>query len=597
MESISISANGNSPQVKMIGGMMVEKGFLPMTSRPIESTTTKSNYEKSLNINANATELALNERYRRLIPYMTFYYANDLATPPPDRVRTIEVEKAHIVEAKDSTNERQPKKMYYSQRNIPRYQGNRLTQYNIASANPTKIFYKDGVPIYQSPSRVGPNYNPLLSEHPVYDYDTGRISQKLPGPTYTALNKRPYLNLYNEESPNIRYYLSEKEPTPKYKLVPYDNAQFPPVKVSYVQTPVEVPYRPTQIKAPYEPNFPVKVTYEQPFTKAPYKQPVRLSYVPQQEVKATIEQSQFKEYEQQSVQKAYESPPVKINYGQTPAKAAHERSPVKSPYESAPVKVTYEPKVPQHDNIYQPRKPVIVSVLVPKELHMKPRPVRPPFAYNNGNSYQVRKQPAIVSESYYEKQRPQVVSEPVIESGFKPIVNPTEYSTEAPIYTSTLSQVTVESDYEVEKQSLPYVEPSAATPDTRPNYYQYVVDQPTQNPLKETLPSAVTLASLLNSLQVNKSVPKPITRDNVASSIRTLLQVLNNLKEAQSNDGVILNPVLSTPKPFVSNKVVHIVSSPDIEAATPEVVDPDLHEEPYLAEVNTPSQHLEGKDN
>lgn len=483
--SISITSNGNSPKVKMIGGMMVDvqKGFVPMISN-IE-TTTKSNYEKSRNITngINSTKLSLNERYRRLIPYMTFYYANDVATPTTDSTRNVEVEKAQIVEANDIFHsvQRQPKKIFYpSQRNIPRFQGNRLTQYNITSANPTKIFYKDGVPVYQSPVKASPNINPFLSDVSYNtDYDHRRFipkqTVKSQGVTFISPTRKPFLNLYNEETPNIRYYFPEKEQAPKYKLVPYE--QTPPFKIS-----------------------------------------------------------------------------------------------------------------PQKETIYEIRKPVVVStVLVPNELHMKPRPVRPHALYDN--SQHVRKQPSIVSESYYEKQRPRPVTvEPVIESGFRPIATPPEYTTESHIYSSTEPESPEAPEYGIEKRPPQLIAPDPEEP--KQKYYQYVVEQP-QYPTKQTVSNTVSLASLLNSLQVNKSIPKPITRENVASSIKTLLQVLNVLKSVEHpSEG----PVLSTPKPFIApNVVAELNRLSNIESHNPELSAPELNEDHYLAEVEPPSQHLDGE--
>lgn len=469
----------------MIGGMMVDlqKGFVPMTLNV--ETTTKSNYEKSRNItnSINSTKLSLNERYRRLIPYMTFYYANDIATPTTDSTRNVEVEKAQIIEAKDIGHsiQRQPKKILYSsQRNTPRFQGNRLTHYNIASANPTKIFYKDGVPVYQSP--VSQNINPFLSDVSFNtDYDQGRFipkhTVKSPGVTFISSTRKPFLNLYNEGTPNIRYYLSEKDQAPKYKLVPYE-----------------------------------------------------------------------------------QTPPIKIT--------------------------------PHKETIYEVRKPVVVStVFVPKELYVKPRPVRPHVIYND-NTQHVRKQPSIISESYYEKQRPQSVAvEPVIESGFRPIVSPPEYTTEASIYSSTHPESPVLHTFDIEKRPPQLFEQITEAPveNAKPNYYQYAVDKPQYKPAKQTTSNTVTLASLLNSLQVNKSIPKPITRENVASSIRTLLQVLNVLRSEHPNE--VEGLVLSTPKPFIAPEVVVELNKLTNIAETH---NPELNEEQYLAEVDTPSQHLDG---
>ncbi|XP_049870648.1 uncharacterized protein LOC126370048 isoform X2 [Pectinophora gossypiella] len=476
----------------MIGGMMVDvqKGFVPMK----QETTTKSNYEKSRKIIAESSKLSINERYRRLIPYMTFYYANDLSsTTEAYHAKNIEVEKAEIVEQKlleqQQQNQRQPKKIVYSpHRNIPRYQGNRLTHFNIASANPTKVYYKE-VPVYQNSPKVSPNYNPLSSGYVISndDYDQGRFVHKpivkSPSVPFTTTTRKPYLNLYNDESSGgVQYYLADKEQPPKYKLVPYE--QTPPVKV------------------------------------------------------------------------------------------------------------------PQNDNVYVTKKPFPVPVLIQKEpVYIKQRPARPQYVYDNVNVQQLvpRKQPVVVSESYYDNRRPPVtlsqpIAQPVVESGFKPIVSPV-VTTQAPIYTTELSPSPIP-QYETEKPTP--IEAAPVTPESgyRPNYYQYVVDQPTYNQEPYEPSNSVTLSDLLNSLQLNKSIPKPITRENVGSSIRTLLQVLNALKAMQQNE--IETPVLSTPKPFVAVEPVDVTPKQQIEATpVPAIDDADLHEEPYLAHVNTPSQHLD----
>lgn len=477
----------------MMGGMMVDTqtGFVPMESKIEETTVKVSRAKKRKSNNGNSTKLSINERYRRLIPYMTFYYANDLATPTTDNVKNFEVQKAEIVEAGGlgHAEQREPKKIVYQNRNIPRYQGNRLTQHNIASANPTKVYYKGGVPVYQIPSKGSQNYNPLLSEYNVLahnDYDTGRIVHKhipkSPGIPFLSATRKPYLNLYDEETPNVRYYISEKEQTPKYKLVPYE--QTPPVKV------------------------------------------------------------------------------------------------------------------PENENVYElPKKPV--PVLIPKEqVYIQPRPARPHYIYENVNVQPniVRKQPTIVSESYYEKQRPSAgLAQPVIESGFKPILHSPHYTQEPTIYQTRIPE-TIISENNYQKQQEVKIESQPGNyEDFKPNYYQYVVEQTTQEPPRATTPSnKIPLAALLNSLQLNKSIPKPITKENVGSSIRTLLQVLNILKAVPQQNSPE-SPALSTPKPFVAPKLVKIPPKPVIKEHPIAASDEGLEEEPYLAPVNTPSQHLDGE--
>lgn len=501
--AITVTSNGNSPEVKMLGGMMVDvhDGFVPMALKEETTTnvvtTNKSNNDKSRAL-ANSTKLSINERYRRLIPYMTFYYANDIPTTDAYNSKNIEVEKVEIVETKTiQSNQRQPHKIIYApQRNIPRYQGNRLTHFNIASANPTKVYYKNDVPVYQSAVKITPNYNPLIRDG-LSNHDHHRFIQKqvlkVPSVPFTTTRK-PYLNLYsNEDARNFQYYVAEKNHVPKYKLVPYE------------QTPVKV--------------------------------------VPQTE-------------------------------------------------------------------IYESTKPLSVPVIIPKEpVYLETKPARPQYVYDNVNVQQIvpRKQPVVVSESYYEKRRPvsallQPIAQPMVESGFKPIVSPA-ITTEATIYTTSLP--TPNPQFVSEKPSVQIVKPIVPETNFRPNYYQYVVEQPLYKTEQyvESVPAKATvnLGDLLNSLQLNKSIPKPITQENVGSSIRTLLQVLNALK-AMSNQNDVETPLLSTPKPFIPREevvkmspksVIEITPAPVLSAPIPS----DLQNEPHLAQVNTPSQHLDGELN
>lgn len=469
-------------------GIMIDtqKEFVPMV---FEESTIKTAKVKPPNNSPNSTKLSINERYRRLIPYMTFYYANDLATPNTGSVRDIEVEKAELIETGHSDQPREPKKIVYSNRNIPIYQGNRLTQHNIASANPTKVFYQGGGPVYQTPNKVIQNFHP--PEYNINDFEQGRVVQKLisknPSVVYISPGRKPFLNLYSDDTPNIRYYLSEKDQSPKYKLVPYE--QTPPVKV------------------------------------------------------------------------------------------------------------------PENENVYDmTKKPVPVSVLIPKELtYLKPpRPTRPHYVYEEVNVQQPahKKQPLIVSENYYEKQLPHLSAPPLIQNGFQPIFNSPKYPHEESRYiiNSPEKVVSNSGNQKYRIQSGPVI----TIDDLRPKFYTNTVEQTTMHPPHTTTLNQVPLASLLNSLQLNKSIPKPITKENVSTSIRTLLQVLNALKAGPQTDVDL--PVLSTPKPFVAAKVVKIVSEiePVIDAhritEQPQLIgDEGLHDEPYLAHVSPPSQHLDGK--
>ncbi|CAB3250671.1 unnamed protein product [Arctia plantaginis] len=479
--AITITSNGNSPESKMKRGlrMDIQKDFVTMA---FSESTTKTARVKPTNTSPNSTKLSINERYRRLIPYMTFYYANDLARPNADSVRNIEVQKAELIETGHS-EPREPKKIVYSNRNIPIYEGNRLTQHNIASANPTKVFYQGGVPVYQTPNKVIQNFHP--SEYYINDFEPGRVVQKLlsknPNVVYISPMRKPFLNLYSDDTPNIRYYLSEKDQSPKYRLVPYE------------QTP--------------------------PF------------------------------------------------------------------------------KIPENEKVYDiTKKPV--SVLIPKELtYLKPpRPASPHYVYEEVNVQQpvYKKQPLIVSENYYEKQLPYLSAPPLRQNGFQPIFNSPKYPHEEPRYIITSPEKNIFNSGNQKYRIQPG--PVITIDNLRPKFYTNIVEHTTVHPPHMTTSNQVPLASLLNSLQLNKSIPKPITKENVGASIRTLLQVLNALKAVPQNDMEL--PVLSTPKPFVAAKVVEIVTEPVIDAQRiteqPELIrDEGLHDEPYLAHVSPPSQHLD----
>lgn len=481
--TITISPNGNSPEIKMVGGMMVDvqKGFVPMTNTVKENTDVRTNYDKSKKL--NATNLSINERYRRLIPYMTFYYANDLVAPTTESYSTnVEIEKVQIVEA--VLPERTSKKLGYpSYHNIPRYQGNRLTKYNIASANPGRLVKENG-PTYQVPAKTPANYNPLILDYKYGDgYNNARLAHKTSNryseQGYLNQSRKPHVNIYHiNNNSNIRYYVPNNEPTQHFKLVPYE--QTPPVKVSNV--------------------------YE--------------------------------------------------NY----------KYPVNGPNVS------------------------------PKE-YVQHRPVKPLESYDNAfveHQLPYRKQPVTLTENYYEKTRPSNQDfkfQPIIESGFKPIIPKYQTSTESPIYMTNSDNAYHNND----KEDVETIETASIAPDTsnnlmEPNYYQYVVEQKYKQP--DHVSNSVTLNDLLNALQKSNSIPTPITRNNVGSSIKTLLQVLNSLTVApQHYQNDVEAPVLSTPKPFViTPKVVEVSSKPEIKPNNAV----EFTEEPYLAPVNPPQQHLDG---
>ncbi|XP_045515691.1 uncharacterized protein LOC123708823 isoform X1 [Pieris brassicae] len=476
--SVTVLSNGNSPETKTRHMLLESNKFNPITPRPEDVVKYKTNKV----IKINSTKIGINERYRRLIPYMTFYYANDIATPSTvpqqDQGKSVEVDKAEIIETGNiNPNQREERVInsFLRHKNIPRYQGNRLTQHNIASANPGKFYLKEVPTFYQPPNKYTPNYNPLLVNHDVYE-DREREYEKFiakpikaPSSPFTQQTRKPFLNFYQNDDANVQYYLSEKEVAPKYKLIPYE--QTPPIKT-------------------------------------------------------------FTQYENVEPVKHYNVP------------------------------------------INAPNEPIYIKP--------RPKPTPPQFIYVHENEqYRPKRPPTTISEMYYEKQTPVApLAEPIIESGFQPILASRPLSTERPQYTS------------VYHQQPPKLERPPEDVVIRKPSYQYILEEssyiskPTHNENTKT----ASLADLLNSLQINKSIPKPITKDNVSASITTLLQVLNALR-AQQNE--IEPPVLSTPRAFEAPELVHTTPSPVSQAAVeqpPQGVD---FEEPYLAQVNSPSQHLD----
>ncbi|XP_038221704.1 uncharacterized protein LOC119839487 [Zerene cesonia] len=481
--SITISSNGNSPETKIVSHVELEtlNDFKMMTDRSDNSATNR--YKATRDLKINSTKIGINERYRRLIPYMTFYYANDIATPPTltrqEEAKSVEVEKAHIIETGNIAPNQRDERVIHTfgrHKNIPRYQGNRLTQHNIASANPTKLYLKEMIPVFYQPTEnTNPNFNPVpigFSVQGERNYDRYIVKPNKPSirVPFAQPTRKPYLNVHQNEDANIQYYLSEKEEATKYKLVPYE--QTPPIKF-------------------HDQTDEIEVNRQQ----------------------------------------------------------------------------------------YHP-------VVIPKEsVYIKPKPTQSQHTYQNyDQQYKTRRPPTTISEMYYEKQTPVVtLAEPVIEGGFRPIIPSQVHATESPhIKPQSYHERVPEFDQIPEE-----------IPNRQPNY-QYVLEEPSyiSKPTHNEKTKTVSLADLLNSLQINKSIPKPITKDNVSASIATLLQVLNTLK-AQQNE--VEAPVLSTPKAFEAPEVI-IKTTP--APPTPSTLDSPQHsvefnEEHYLAPVNTPSQHLD----
>ncbi|XP_041968799.1 uncharacterized protein LOC121725765 [Aricia agestis] len=484
VHTITITPNGNSPEKKMTRVML--DTLDRQDSMPSESIQ-ENKKQSASGLKKYQGKIAINERYRRLIPYMTFYYANDLVTPQEnyrtETPKTVEVEKAEIVEA-GTIQSREPKAFTpLRQKNIPRYFGNRLTQYNIASANPSKLYYDTFAPdLYQNSQKPVPNYNPEYIEPNTFEYSDRTYERLLPKPFKPAkqyqLYTKPQTNSYrNEDTTNVQYYSSEKEETPTYKLIPYE--QRPPVRV-----------------------------IQNKFVPVPQKQ--------------------------------------------------------------------YQPPQYIHEQVY-----------------IKPRPTRPQYVYETvyNREEKIRKPPTTVSELYYEQQ-PRVAEVPkqiTLENGFKPIVNPSyapvepSYTQVPQVYSQDLdsSSININNKEQIDHEDVTY----------RPEY----VENTSYKPVAHTTSAPATISSILNSLQLNKPLPKHLTRNNVSASIRTLLHVLSTLKAMPQQSSV--PDSIETKETATDHYQVPQIIKPEPKPVPikiePQQLEPEFQEEPYLAPINTPSQHLD----
>ncbi|GBP05548.1 hypothetical protein EVAR_3041_1 [Eumeta japonica] len=262
------------------------------------------------------------------------------------------------------------------------------------------------------------------------------------------------------------------------------------------------------------------------------------------------------------------------------------------PYEQTPVQV-----VTENINLYNGPKHIqnIPNVSPTEQVYLKPRPNRPQHLYDLVPERQpfIKKPVLTVSDDYYNRPQPakfELKTAPVVETGFKPIVPqiPVQ-TTESTFLSTTTLRPVFEDDHPVLLETVT-VAPEIPISYKVPNYYQYVVDNP-QN--TEVSRDSSTLSEILSILQKSKSLPKPVTRENLGSSIRTLLQVLSELKAAPYSEAEL--PVLSTAKPFAAppTPAVEASTKPATEVASNEEHRQEFHKEPYLATVNPPSQHLD----
>ncbi|XP_044250038.1 transcription factor Zelda [Drosophila takahashii] len=97
-----------------------------------------------------------------------------------------------------------------------------------------------------------------------------------------------------------------------------------------------------------------------------------------------------------------------------------------------------------------------------------------------------------------------------------------------------------------QKPELPHREPSTVTPIKLKPVYQYAHERPPLTPVlrpedDDQLPDIRTssLAEILHKLQASNHLPQTLTPDNIDNSIKTLIRILQNLKQTQT---IVANP-------------------------------------------------------
>lgn len=410
-------------------------GFVPINPSRYQQRTS-GKYSPKLNY-LNSTQLPVNERYRRLIPYMTFYLANDFSSPQNDAfISKAQLQKVAVVPQNGKLLPNQ-----YSE--IPRYQGNRLSQFNIASAFPNKII-QDYLPELQQnnvkylQTQVPVKFNNIQS---IMRAPPKQVNQNYDFQRPIPVPVKVSSDIFNTgEIPHLQYY-SNPISEPQYKLVPYE--QTPPVQV---------------------PEFGSNDDYFVPYisnNKKPIPVPVSVS--------------SGRNEEKHDLYKFTVSPQIEIV--------------------SNGVKT-------QNDYDYK---------LLKKYVFKKP--------------YEI-----------------------TTDTGFKPIIPTT---TAEPKYT-----------YQTPKEVLTQSKPESFT--TRKPQITHFKPHPSKISLTDDTPAPINygpssgdqfeqnnLAKILNSLQKSNSLPQTITADNIDSSIKALVQILNSLKESQKYiDSSSIRPILSTPVPF-----------------------------------------------
>ncbi|XP_077288017.1 uncharacterized protein LOC143912600 [Arctopsyche grandis] len=435
-------------------------GFVPIN--PINYQKRTSIPQQSVKRNyLNSTQLPVNERYRRLIPYMTFYLANDFSSPQNDAfISKVQLQKVAVVP------QPQNGKSTIQYNEIPRYQGNRLSQFNIASAYPNKII-QDYLPnennnfaLNQSPLRSEAKYAPIQSimRAPPKQTNIFDFQRPIPVPVKASAD------IFNTgDLSHLNYYSNPlKESQQQYKLIPYE--QTPPVHV---------------------PDFDSNDDYYIPLTGDNKKSVA----IPVAVAPEYYKQTNAEKYD--SLYKFSVSPQVEVVSNGVQSQSEDEENNLLKKYA---LKKPSEIVIPTTETGFKPIFPTsILTTSGPKYTYITPEPYHlPQSSYLSSPEAFTTRKPTL-----YYKTRP----------------------TKIPTSTQT-----------TEGNSSPYI-----------NYGPSSGDQFEQN----------NLAKILKSLQKSNSLPQTITAENIGSSIKALVQILNSLKERQRYvDSSTIRPILSTPVPF-----------------------------------------------
>ncbi|XP_052837180.1 bromodomain-containing protein 4 isoform X2 [Drosophila gunungcola] len=166
------------------------------------------------------------------------------------------------------------------------------------------------------------------------------------------------------------------------------------------------------------------------------------------------------------------------------------------------------------------------------QLHPEISTPRPPILYNHQPT--LRLQPV---HNYKATRRPIYVTTP---------------SPAGPSIPSHTVEITPKYVYvsgkppSAQSQELPVREPSTVTPIKLKPVFKYVHERPPLKPAyipedEDQLPDIRTssLAEILHKLQASNHLPQTLTPDNIDNSIKTLIRILQNLKQTQT---IVANP-------------------------------------------------------